>query len=236
MSMSTKVFVQFNGTEVSVKLSPNSAAKVFIDGAEFDIRPTRRVRLESVQTGTTLKKYGFIDTPREETLNLPNYAFIDTPREETVNLPNHALIDEVVITGFYGPPPPHDDDNEFSKNISPPAYSMGLPPPYDPKDPNRIKRRKLREYYLPNYMEIEGLDYLGPGCMCAKCAMSNGEIFEEKGTSCELWDYDEYCIGGDYIERFHMTSRRPYWCSKTMKRRPCWCTQKILWELNSFLM
>ena len=22
------------------------------------------------------------------------------------------------------------------------------------------------------------------------------------------------------IERFHMTSRRPYWCSKTMKRRP----------------
>ena len=23
------------------------------------------------------------------------------------------------------------------------------------------------------------------------------------------------------IERFHMTSRRPYWCSKTMKRRPC---------------
>ena len=26
------------------------------------------------------------------------------------------------------------------------------------------------------------------------------------------------------IERFHMTSRRPYWCSKTMERRPCWCT------------
>ena len=23
------------------------------------------------------------------------------------------------------------------------------------------------------------------------------------------------------IGRFHMTSRRPYWCSKTMKRRPC---------------
>ena len=22
------------------------------------------------------------------------------------------------------------------------------------------------------------------------------------------------------IERFHMTSRRPYWCSKTMKRQP----------------
>ena len=33
-----------------------------------------------------------------------------------------------------------------------------------------------------------------------------------------------------------MTSRRPYWCPKTMKRRPCWCPKLILWELNSFLM
>ena len=33
-----------------------------------------------------------------------------------------------------------------------------------------------------------------------------------------------------------MTSRRPYWCSKTMKRRPCWCSKTILWELNSFLI
>ena len=31
-----------------------------------------------------------------------------------------------------------------------------------------------------------------------------------------------------------MTSRRPYWCPKTMKRRPCWCPKPILWELNSF--
>ena len=37
-------------------------------------------------------------------------------------------------------------------------------------------------------------------------------------------------------ERFHMTSRRPYWCSKTIKRRPRWCSKPILWELNSFLM
>ena len=35
---------------------------------------------------------------------------------------------------------------------------------------------------------------------------------------------------------FHMTSRRPYWCTKTMKWRPCWCTKPTLWELNSFLM
>ena len=38
------------------------------------------------------------------------------------------------------------------------------------------------------------------------------------------------------IERFHMTSRRRYLCSKTMKRRPCWCAKLILLELNSFLM
>ena len=25
------------------------------------------------------------------------------------------------------------------------------------------------------------------------------------------------------IECFHVTSRRSYWCPKTMKRRPCWC-------------
>ena len=38
------------------------------------------------------------------------------------------------------------------------------------------------------------------------------------------------------IECFHMTSRRPYWCPKTMKRRPCWCTKPILRELHSFLL
>ena len=26
------------------------------------------------------------------------------------------------------------------------------------------------------------------------------------------------------IDRFHLTSRRPYWCTKTMKWRPYWCT------------
>ena len=38
------------------------------------------------------------------------------------------------------------------------------------------------------------------------------------------------------IECFHMTSWRPHWCPKTMKRRPCWSPRLILWELNSFLM
>ena len=38
------------------------------------------------------------------------------------------------------------------------------------------------------------------------------------------------------IECFHVTSRQPYWCPKTMKRRPCWCPKPILWEFSSFLM
>ena len=38
------------------------------------------------------------------------------------------------------------------------------------------------------------------------------------------------------IDCFHMTSRQPYWCSKTMKRRPCCCPKLILWELNSFII
>ena len=35
------------------------------------------------------------------------------------------------------------------------------------------------------------------------------------------------------IERFLMTSRRPYRCSKAIKRRPYWCPKPVLWELNS---
>ena len=43
-------------------------------------------------------------------------------------------------------------------------------------------------------------------------------------------------INQEFIEYFHMTSRRPYWCPKTMKLRPSWCSKLVLWELNSFLM
>ena len=72
-------------------------------------------------------------------------------------------------------------------------------------------------------------------------------------TSCELYSY--FCnnfivrsnvdfftrwlsqsIARVTIECFHMTSRPPSWCPKTMKRRPCWCPKPVLWELNSFLM
>ena len=37
-------------------------------------------------------------------------------------------------------------------------------------------------------------------------------------------------------ECLYLTSRRPYWYAKTIKRQPCWCPKPILWELNSFLM
>ena len=35
---------------------------------------------------------------------------------------------------------------------------------------------------------------------------------------------------------FQITSRRPYWCPKTIKRRPCLCPKPVLWEWNSFIM
>ena len=38
------------------------------------------------------------------------------------------------------------------------------------------------------------------------------------------------------IERFHMTSLRPYWCSKTKKRRPYWCTKPSHRELKSIFI
>ena len=39
-----------------------------------------------------------------------------------------------------------------------------------------------------------------------------------------------------FIDRFHLTSRRPYWCTKQWKRRPCWCTEKHPLGIDTFLM
>ena len=44
------------------------------------------------------------------------------------------------------------------------------------------------------------------------------------------------CSINRFIERFHMTSRRPCWCPKTKEWRPWWCTKLILRELNSIFM
>ena len=62
MSMAV-VKVSFNGTEVTVKLLPNSMAKIIIDGAEFIITGQK-----PVQTGFYMKKYAFMDEPRDETV------------------------------------------------------------------------------------------------------------------------------------------------------------------------
>ena len=64
----------------------------------------------------------------------------------------------------------------------------------------------------------------------ANCKMSENEFYlhENKKSFSYRWFRT--------LECFHMTSWRPYWCPKTMKRQPCWCPQPILWELNSFLM
>ena len=36
-------------------------------------------------------------------------------------------------------------------------------------------------------------------------------------------------------ERFHVTSRRPFWHSKTKKPQPYWCIKSVVWEFKSFL-
>lgn len=38
------------------------------------------------------------------------------------------------------------------------------------------------------------------------------------------------------IERFPVTSRQQYSCSKTKKWRPFWCAKTVLWALNSIFM
>ena len=58
--------------------------------------------------------------------------------------------------------------------------------------------------------------------------MASTLLFYFKKVKLDGWDVR--------IECFHMTSRRPYWCPKTMKRRPCWCPKPVLREMNSFLM
>ena len=79
------------------------------------------------------------------------------------------------------------------------------------------------------------------------------EVYSEQ---CLVWYSDTHCLytlffNSNLIESFFsrtnisvsvsmecflMTSRRSYWCPKTMKWRPYWCPKPVLWELNSFLM
>ena len=58
----------------------------------FNIRPTRRVRPEPVQTGFYTKNYAFIGTPREELVKLPKYAFVDPVQPKFYIKNTHLLI------------------------------------------------------------------------------------------------------------------------------------------------
>ena len=66
-------------------------------------------------------------------------------------------------------------------------------------------------------------------------------VLYSKGKENGIWKWNRARLESPFpfptqaIGRFHMTSRRPYWCSKTMKRRPYLCSKPILWELNSLL-
>ena len=50
------------------------------------------------------------------------------------------------------------------------------------------------------------------------------------------WSWSFTGVSLSNLECFHVTSWRPYWCPKTIKRWPCWCPKPVLRELNSFLI
>ena len=52
-------------------------------------------------------------------------------------------------------------------------------------------------------------------------------------TPCHHIQIHVYFMSSLYT-MFHMTSRSPFWCLKTMKWRPCWCPKKILWLMSIF--
>ena len=64
--------------------------------------------------------------------------------------------------------------------------------------------------------------------------LSNMNISIETEHASKRTFYNQVTVAR--IEFFDMTSRRPYWCPKTMKRQPRWCPKPVLWELNSFLI
>ena len=122
--------------------------KIIIDGAEFIITGQKLV-----QTGFYMKKYAFIDEPRDETVIFSEYAFIDEP----------------VQTGFINteniPPPPYDGEI-ITENYPPPAYisheGIEDPPKYQ-RNGWKIRRCKLlkfrTQHCLPSYDEIYYLSH-----------------------------------------------------------------------------
>ena len=180
-----------NGTEVTVKLSPGSRAKIIIDGAEFEIGP----------------KY------RPPKFYMKKYAFVDTPREETVNLAKCEFIDEPVQTGFMCieniPPPPYDVEiNE--ENVILPEYQIPYcdPPEYDKNDPNEIRRKKLKKYmaeYLPSYNEANGIFDIGDNLIFDEfCNKKNPDLNNYFGDGWMM--IPEFDDNGEYIGRYWVSN------------------------------
>ena len=103
------------------------------------------------------------------------------------------------------------------KMMKPPSYEY-LFPPLRHSRLNSFKERRLP---------------LSPAIMTLVYARALLSIEIIGRLRCQYSDSNENVKKA--IECFHMTSRRPYWCPKTIKRRPC-CSKPVLWELISFLM
>ena len=80
-----------------------------------------------------------------------------------------------------------------------------------------------------------GYARVSSGKLCARNRVAKIWLFGPH-SACSLIQPKLFASFIGLLECFHMRSRRPYWCPKTMKRPPCWCPKPILWELNSFLM
>ena len=106
----------------------------------------------------------------------------------------------------------------------------------------RHNKRNSFPSYLDHYLITKD------SCGCFKCCMTICGTGAQNALDIHLFIYlfkfilklllCSICFKTfhSFVEDFHMTSRCPYWCPKTMKRRSCWRPKVVLWELNSFVM
>ena len=96
--------------------------------------------------------------------------------------------------------------------------------------------------WFPNYCQLEGgchisnkVPYSNPIQPELSCLLRRTPPPPSPPCTCDVKTAHDK--GTKVImDCFHMTTRRPYWCPKTMEGRPCWCPKPVLWELNSFLV
>ena len=74
--------------------------------------------------------------------------------------------------------------------------------------------------WFPNYCQLER------GCHISNKAPYSNPIQPELSCTCDVKTAHDKATKV-IIECFHMTSRRPYWCPKTMEGRPCWCPKTM---------